>query len=101
MDIKYSFVGSSGAMKVKVISLVESVIFLQVISIYMNVDIQEHYLSILFLITFLWGCATFAVVFYGVDSVDLAGKVDLRNKENFQWINVSQISFFFFKKILS
>ena len=69
------------------------------ISVYMNVDIQEHYLSILFLISFLWGCATFAVVFYGVDSVDLAGKVDLRNKENFQWINVSQISFF--KKILS
>ena len=65
---------------------------------YMDVDIQDDYLNIIFLVSFLWGCATFAVVFYGVDSVDLAGKVDLRNKENFQWINVSQISFFFFKK---
>ena len=70
---------------------------------YMDVDIQDDYLNIIFLVSFLWSCATFAVVFYGVDSVDLAGKVDLKNKENFQWINVRQISFFlffFFKKYL-
>ena len=63
---------------------------------YMDVDIQDDYLNIIFLVSFLWSCATFAVVFYGVDSVDLAGKVDLKNKENFQWINVRQISFFLF-----
>ena len=72
----------------------ESTICVQVVSVYMDVDIQDDYLNIIFLVSFLWGCATFAVVFYGVDSVDLAGKVDLKNKENFQWINVSQISFF-------
>jgi len=62
-------------------------VFFGVVSVYMDVDIQDDYLNIIFLVSFLWGCATFAVVFYGVDSVDLAGKVDLKNKENFQWIN--------------
>ena len=75
----------------------ESTICVQVVSVYMDVDIQDDYLNIIFLVSFLWGCATFAVVFYGVDSVDLAGKVDLKNKENFQWINVSQIYFFLLK----
>ena len=74
--------------------LVESTILWQVVSVYMDVDIQDHYLNIIFFITFVWCCATFAVVFYGVDSVDLAGKVDQKNKENFQWINVSKASFF-------
>ena len=69
--------------------LVESTILWQVVSVYMDVDIQDHYLNIIFFITFVWCCATFAVVFYSVDSVDLAGKVDQKNKENFQWVNVS------------
>ena len=80
--------------------LVESTIFLQVVSVYMDIDIQDDYLNIIFLVAFLWSCATFAVVFYGIDSVDLAGKVDLKNKENFEWINVSQISLFSSKKYL-
>ena len=65
---------------------------LQVLSVYMDVDVQDDYLNIIFFITFVWCCATFAVLFYGVDSVDHDGKVDLKNKENFQWINVSQIN---------
>ena len=72
----------------------ESAILLQVVSVYTDIDIQDGYLNIVFFVTFVWCCATFAVVFYGVDSVDLAGKVDPTNKENFQRIKVSQISCF-------
>jgi len=62
-------------------------VLMGVLSVYMDVDVQDDYLNIIFFITFVWCCATFAVLFYGVDSVDHDGKVDLKNKENFQWIN--------------
>ena len=62
----------------------------------MAADVRNNFLDVIFFAVFVWGCATFAAVFYGVDSVDRDGKVDLGNRKNFQWINVSQISFFYF-----
>ena len=62
----------------------------------MAADVRNNFLDVIFFVVFVWGCATFATVFYGVDSVDRDGKVDLGNRKNFQWINVSQISFFYF-----
>ena len=66
---------------------------LQVISVYIGVDIRDYYLNIGFFIAYVWCCATFAVVFYGVDSVDRDGDVDLKNEENYHWIHVSQTFF--------
>ena len=63
---------------------------LQVLSVYMDIDVQNYLLDVLFFLAFVWGCATFAVVFYGVDSVDRNATVDLSNTKNFQWIHVSQ-----------
>ena len=57
----------------------------------MDVDVQKYGLDVAFFIAFVWSCATFAVVFYGVDSVDHDAEVDLNNKEKFQWIHVSQL----------
>ena len=59
---------------------------------YINVDVQNYCLDVVFFVAFVWGCATFAVVFYGVDSVDRNAGVDLNDTKNFQWIHVSQIS---------
>ena len=59
---------------------------------YMDIDVQNYLLDVLFFLAFVWGCATFAVVFYGVDSVDRNATVDLSNTKNFQWIHVSQFS---------
>ena len=88
-------------------------VHLQVLSVYIDlyisVDVRKYSLHIVFFVAFVWGCATFAVLFYGVDSVDrqagvdlvrfpnsLTGlgnltRVDLENTENFQWIHVSQL----------
>ena len=65
---------------------------LQVLSVYMDIDVQNYFLDVLFFLAFVWGCATFAVVFYGVDSVDRNATVDLSNTKNFQWIHVSKFS---------
>ena len=65
---------------------------LQVLSVYMDVDVKNYCLDVLFFVAFVWGCATFAVVFYGVDSVDRDAGVDLNDTKNFQWIHVSQCS---------
>ena len=63
---------------------------LQVVSVYIGIDIRNYFLNIVFFIGYVWCCATFAVIFYGVDSADPDGDVDLNNEENFQWIHVSQ-----------
>jgi len=44
-------------------------------------------LDTLFFVAYVWGCAIFAVVFYGVDSVNREGEIDLDNRENFQWLH--------------
>ena len=67
----------------------ELTLCLQVLSVYMTVDVRFYCLDLLFFFAFVWGCATFAVVFYGVDSVDRNRGVDLKYAENFQWIHVS------------
>ena len=63
---------------------------LQVFSVYLGVDVRNYFLDTVFFIAFVWGCATAAVVFYGVDSVDREGGIDLKNRDNFQWLHVSQ-----------
>merc|ERR1719209_1103593 len=40
-------------------------VFMGVISVYMDVDVQKYGLDVAFFIAFVWSCATFAVVFYG------------------------------------
>merc|ERR1719500_1959139 len=67
-------------------------VFMGVLSVYMDIDVQNYLLDVLFFLAFVWGCATFAVVFYGVDSVDRNATVDLSNTKNFQWIHVSKFS---------
>jgi len=62
-------------------------VFMGVLSVYMDIDVQNYLLDVLFFLAFVWGCATFAVVFYGVDSVDRNATVDLSNTKNFQWIH--------------
>ena len=62
----------------------------QVMSVYMEPGGgSRRALDTLFFVAYVWGCAIFAVVFYGVDSVNREGEIDLDNRENFQWLHVS------------
>ena len=62
----------------------------QVMSVYMEPGGgSRRALDSLFFVAYVWGCAIFAVVFYGVDSVNREGEIDLDNRENFQWLHVS------------
>ena len=63
---------------------------LQVVSVYIDLDIRCSFLHIAFFIAYIWCCATFVVVFYGVDSINRDEDVDEENTEDFQWIHVSQ-----------
>ena len=64
--------------------------YFQVMSVYMEPEGgSRRALDSLFFVAYVWGCAIFAVVFYGVDSVNREGEIDLDNRENFQWLHVS------------
>ena len=69
--------------------------YFQVMSVYMEPEGGSRLaLDTLFFFAYVWGCAIFAVVFYGVDSVNREGEIDLDNRENFQWLHVSFSSIF-------
>ena len=87
--------------------LVESTMFLlQVVSVYIDLDLRCSLLHIAFFIAYVWSCATFVVVFYGVDYGVDADDVDVYVPEqhghsrsirtfaskdkDFKWIHVSQ-----------
>ena len=75
---------------------------LQVVSVYIDLDIRCSFLHIAFFIAYVWCCATFVVVFYGVDygadGVDGVHEQHgrsrttrtVRNNTDFKWIHVSQ-----------
>ena len=78
---------------------------LQVVSVYINLDFRCSFLHIAFFIAYVWSCATFVVVFYGVDyGVDVVDEDvhvqeqdgpsrsirTFANNKDFKWIHVSQ-----------
>ena len=79
---------------------------LQVVSVYINLDFRCSFLHIAFFIAYVWSCATFVVVFYGVDYGSDVVDEDVHVHEqhgpsrsirtfaskdkDFKWIHVSQ-----------
>ena len=60
----------------------------QVVSVYLDAEIRDGVFDYVFFSVFVWACATWAVVFYGVDTVDREGNAWDRNG-NFLWLQVS------------
>merc|ERR1711872_807270 len=58
-----------------------------VVSVYLDAEIRDGIFDYVFFSVFVWACATCAVVFYGVDTVDREGNAKDRNG-NFQWLQV-------------